>query len=211
MTVQERAAGGLAQVPTGNTTDKYGTRNPIQRRLVARFIAAMEELFDAAAPGSVLDVGCGEGVLTEQMADRLNGGRIVGVDLDDPKLQAEWQARQRPNLSYMPVPAERMPFEAGEFEMATALEVLEHVEDPEHVLGEMARIASSRLLVSVPREPIWRMVNIARGAYLTDWGNTPGHLNHWSRRTFLDLVGRYGEVEQLRSPFPWTMTLIRLR
>lgn len=209
MSAQEQT-GGMVSVPTGNTTDKYGTGNPIQRRLVARFIATMEVLFDAAAPSSVLDVGCGEGVLTEQMADRLNGGRIVGVDLDDPKLRAEWESRRRPNLTYMPVPAEQMPFADGAFELVSALEVLEHVTDPDHVLGEMARIASRQLLVSVPREPVWRMVNVARGAYLRSLGNTPGHLNHWSKRAFLELCSRHGELAEVRSPFPWTMVLVRL-
>ncbi len=66
------------------------------------------------------------------------------------------------------------------------------------------------LLVSVPREPLWRALNVARGAYIRDLGNTPGHLNHWSRRSFEALLGRYGEVVQARSPFPWTMLLVQV-
>ena len=66
------------------------------------------------------------------------------------------------------------------------------------------------LLVSVPREPLWRALNMARGAYLTDLGNTPGHVNHWSRRGFEALLSRHGEVVETRSPFPWTMTLVRV-
>jgi hypothetical protein len=49
----------------------------------------------------------------------------------------------------------------------------------------MARCAERHLLVSVPREPLWRMLNMARGAYWPALGNTPGHLNHWSRRSFV--------------------------
>ena len=66
------------------------------------------------------------------------------------------------------------------------------------------------LLVSVPREPLWRALNMARGAYLKDLGNTPGHLNHWSKRGFVQLLSRYGNVVEARSPFPWTMLLVRL-
>ena len=36
----------------------------------------------------------------------------------------------------------------------------------------------------MPREPLWRGLNMARGAYLKDLGNTPGHVNHWSKRSF---------------------------
>ena len=74
----------------------------------------------------------------------------------------------------------------------------------------MARVSSSWILVSVPREPLWRGLNMARGAYWRDLGNTPGHLNHWSKREFAGLLRRYGEVVELRSPFPWTMALVRV-
>jgi SAM-dependent methyltransferase len=176
---------------------------------MANFEATLEELFTAAAPTSLLDVGCGEGVLTHQWAQRIDG-RVVGIDLDDPLLHAEWQGRQAPNLEYMVMKAERMPFEDGEFDVASAIEVLEHVPDPEHTVAEMARVADRWLLVSVPREPLWRGLNMARGAYLKDLGNTPGHLNHWSKRSFVELLSRHGEVVQARSPFPWTMLLVRL-
>ena len=207
-----RVEGGTAvavDVPTGNTYDKYGSTNPVVRRLMARFEQDMFELLDRAAPASILDVGCGEGVLTEQWADR-TPGRVVGIDLDDPKLRAQWAQRDRPNLEFHTGDGHTLPFRDGEFEAATAMEVLEHVPDPAAVLGEMARVASRWVLVSVPREPLWRGLNIARGAYVRELGNTPGHLNHWSKRSFASLIGGYGEIVELRSPPPWTMALLRV-
>jgi 2-polyprenyl-3-methyl-5-hydroxy-6-metoxy-1,4-benzoquinol methylase len=194
---------------TGNTYDKYGSTNPVVRRLMAGFEAALEDLFTAAAPDSLLDVGCGEGVLTQKWAARIEGP-VVGIDLDDPALHAEWEKRTAPNLSYRVMKAENLPFADGEFDVATAIEVLEHVPEPEHTVAEMARVAHRFLLVSVPREPLWRALNMARGAYLSDLGNTPGHLNHWSKRSFVELLSRHGEVVEARSPFPWTMLLVRL-
>jgi hypothetical protein len=88
--------------------------------------------------------------------------------------------------------------------------VLEHVTDPEHTVAEMAHVARSHLIVSVPREPLWRALNMARGAYLRDLGNTPGHVNHWSRRGFVELLSRHGEIIEIRSPFPWTMIFLRV-
>jgi SAM-dependent methyltransferase len=195
---------------TGNTYDKYGSTNPVVRRLMSTFERTLGDLWTRADPQSVLDVGCGEGVLTHQWAQALGDRRIVGIDLEDPHLQAEWATRQRPNLEYRVTKAERMPFEDGEFDLASAIEVLEHVPDPEHTVAEMARVASRWLLVSVPREPLWRGLNMARGAYLKDLGNTPGHLNHWSKRSFVSLLSRHGEVVEACSPFPWTMLLVRL-
>lgn len=199
-----------ADVPTGNTFDKYGSQNPAVRRMMNGFHRTLDELYAKAAPESILDVGCGEGVLTVEWAERLREGRIVGIDLDDPKLKAEWAGRVRPNLEFRCEEATRLSFEDGEFDLACAIEVLEHVPDPETTLAEMARVARRRLLVSVPREPLWRGLNIARGAYVREWGNTPGHVNHWSKRAFVSLLGRYGTVEEARSPFPWTMLLVRV-
>ena len=196
------------QVPTGNTFDKYGSTNPVVRRLMAGFHGALDELWERARPESVLDVGCGEGVLTLEWAQRLGHRRIVGIDLDDEKLRAEWRQRSRPNLEFRAEEATSLSFADGEFDMAAAIEVLEHVPDPEATVAEMARAARRWLLVSVPREPLWRGLNMARGAYWRSAGNTPGHVNHWSKRGFVELLGRYGTVEETRSPFPWTMLLV---
>ena len=176
---------------------------------MAGFERTLDELFRQAAPTTLLDVGCGEGVLTHKWAQRLEG-RVVGIDLEDPAIQAEWATRQAPNLEYKIMKAENLPFGDGEFELASAIEVLEHVPDAAHTVAEMARVArGGHLLVSVPREPIWRGVNMARGAYIKDLGNTPGHVNHWSRKAFVAMLERHGTVEEIRSPFPWTMLLVK--
>jgi 2-polyprenyl-3-methyl-5-hydroxy-6-metoxy-1,4-benzoquinol methylase len=198
-------------IVTGNTYDKYGSANPLVRRMMAGFEGALDELLERAEPGSLLDVGCGEGVLVHRWAQRLGEStRVVGIDLREESIQAGWAQRTAPNLEYRVMAAENLPFAENEFGLATAIEVLEHVPDPGHTLSEMARCAQRHLLVSVPREPLWRMLNMARGAYWHEFGNTPGHLNHWSKRGFVDLLSRYGEVVDLRSPFPWTMLLVRL-
>jgi ubiquinone/menaquinone biosynthesis C-methylase UbiE len=205
------ASGQVAEaVPTGNTFDKYGSTNPVVRRLMASFERALDELFSLAAPRSVLDVGCGEGVLTARWAERLGSGRVVGVDLDDPKLRAEWSHRTRRNLEFLAMEAGELRFGDGEFDLAGAIEVLEHVPDPDRTVAEMARVAGRHLLVSVPREPVWRALNVARGAYVRQLGNTPGHVNHWSKAAFVRMLGRHGDVREVRSPFPWTMALVEV-
>ena len=207
MTAVTRSADGTV---TGNTYDKYNARNPVARLLQRGFERNLEDLLDSTEPQSLLDVGCGEGVLTQRWANALAPRRVVGIDLDDPLIAAEWARRSAPNLTYIAQRAERMPFADGEFDVATAIEVLEHVPDPAHTLAEMARCAARHVLVSVPHEPLWRAVNMARGAYWRELGNTPGHVNHFSKSAIVALCARHGDVIETRSPFPWTMVLVRV-
>jgi 2-polyprenyl-3-methyl-5-hydroxy-6-metoxy-1,4-benzoquinol methylase len=197
-------------IVTGNTYDKYGSSNPVVRRLMANFERTLDELLARAEPRSLLDVGCGEGVLVHRWALAMPDRRLVGIDLEEESIQAGWAERRAANLEYRTMPADDLPFATGEFDLATAIEVLEHVPDPERTLAEMARCAERHLLVSVPREPLWRALNVARGAYIAQLGNTPGHLNHWSKRSFARMLSRHGQIVELRSPFPWTMLLVRL-
>src|SRR3982074_3969307 len=87
-------------VPTGNTFDKYGSANPVVRRLMAGFERDLHALFIRADPNSVLDVGCGEGILTARWAEQLGTRPVVGIDLEDPKLEAEWAKREPGTLAF---------------------------------------------------------------------------------------------------------------
>jgi ubiquinone/menaquinone biosynthesis C-methylase UbiE len=205
------ASADPGDIPTGNTFDKYGSTNPVVRRLMDGFEGTLEQLFTQAAPSSILDIGCGEAVLTSQWADRVAPGRVVGLDLDDPKLADEWAKRQRPNLELTTLDVTGgLPYGDNEFDLVCATEVLEHVPSPEQIVAEMARVSGKHLLVSVPHEPLWRILNVARGAYVKDLGNTPGHINHWTKRRFISMLAAHGEVIEARSPFPWTMLLVRV-
>ena len=88
-------------------------------------------------------------------------------------------------------------------------EVLEHLAEPRRALERLASISRRHCLLSVPREPLWRALNCLRGSYLGQLGNTPGHIQHWSRGAFLRLVGEYFEIVEVRSPIPWTVVLCR--
>ncbi len=208
---QAGAPAGAAEVPTGNTYDKYGSTNPVVRRLMEGFERDLFELLDRAAPSSIV-----RRRLRRGRPDRALGGADLRAasrasTSTTPSCASEWERRSRPNLEFHTGLGDRLPWTDGEFEAATAIEVLEHVPDPAAVLDEMSRVASRWLLVSVPREPLWRGLNLARGTYVRDLGNTPGHLNHWSKRGFARLLGRYGEIAELRSPLPWTMALVQIR
>ncbi len=98
---------------------------------------------------------------------------------------------------------------ADSAQLVVCCEVLEHLEQPEQALQKLAALANPHLILSVPREPLWSILNMARGKYWGALGNTPGHLQRWSQRRFVALVSRFVDVEEVRSPLPWTMLLAR--
>ena len=175
------------------------------RWLIARFLQEIDAAVLATAPGSILDVGCGEGIVTERMA-AVSGAATVGVDLGTEGLHGEWRRREGERLSFRPGSAYDLPFEDGSFDLVCALEVLEHLERPRAALAELARVSRVSVLVSVPREPLWRISHLLALRDVQSLGNTPGHVNHWSSGRFQQLVREYGEVVSFERPFPWLVT-----
>jgi ubiquinone/menaquinone biosynthesis C-methylase UbiE len=149
-------------------------------------------------------------VLTYQWAERLGEKPVVGLDLPDPKLEVQWRTRRRENLEFRAFAGGDLPFPDRSFDLAAAIEVLEHVPDPAAALRELRRVARGDVVLSVPREPIWRVANLARGKYWGDLGNTPGHIQHWSRSAFVRQVGAHFDVTTVHSPTPWTMVVARV-
>lgn len=195
-------------VPIGNTFDKYGSSNPLVRRMMSGFFAALDASLPTGRPDRVLEVGVGEGEVFDRVRERWPDVPYAAIDLPDDDLAAEWRGRDLPG-GFADIA--RLPFPDDAFDLVLAIEVLEHVPDPPAALAELGRVARADLVVSVPREPIWRAANMARGKYLGALGNTPGHVNHWSSRAFTDLVGTRFEVSEVRRPFPWTVVTARCR
>jgi 2-polyprenyl-3-methyl-5-hydroxy-6-metoxy-1,4-benzoquinol methylase len=191
----------------GNATEKYESRNPVTRRLLARFLAEIDAAVQEVAPAGILDVGCGEGVISERLAG-LTGAPTLGVDLGDPLLQAEWRQREGGVLSFEAASAYDLPFDDRSFDCVCAIEVLEHLERPGDALAEIKRVAGGAILLSVPREPLWRIAHLLAGRDVRSLGNTPGHINHWSARSFRRFVSGFGSVVRIRHPFPWTVILL---
>jgi SAM-dependent methyltransferase len=187
---------------SGNTYDKYASKNPIERRMMDGFFTALDRMLAGLQPEVVVEIGAGEGRITERLVARFPEATVVGLDLPDTNLAEEWDEIDVPMFFG---DATRMPFVDGSIDLVVGLEVLEHVPQPERALTDIARICRGTALLSVPREPIWRAGNMARGRYVRDWGNTPGHVNHWSARGFERFVGTRFDVEAVARPLPWTM------
>ena len=196
--------------PAGNYYDKYRTRNPIARWLMQGFLLDFDRLSSSIPSGPVLEVGCGEGELSMRLAAR--GHRVRGCDVSADVID---EARGRARSAGLAVEFWQCDIqdltEQDAAPLVICCEVLEHLRDPQAGLERLALLARPWLIVSVPREPLWRSMNMARGKYLGQLGNTPGHLNHWGRGAFLSQLGERFDIVETASPVPWTMALCKVK
>jgi SAM-dependent methyltransferase len=206
-----RPPAGPAMTIAGNVYPKYTTRNPLARLLVTNFTTTLRQLVWTSGSREVHEVGCGEGYLSLMLA--AEGLSVRGSDLS-PEVVSEARRRAAArglDLSFQVADLYKLEPRRDAAELVLCCEVLEHLPDPARALRILAGLARRYLIVSVPREPLWRVLNLVRGRYRRELGNTPGHLQHWSTPAFLALLQEHVEVVELCTPLPWTMALCRAR
>ncbi len=195
----------------GNHYDKYGSRNPIVRWLMNGFEQALDDLFRMADVESVHEIGCGEGHWTLKWLSE--GIAARGSDFSQQIISVAKENAARLQLPAQVRPASIYDLKAPEdgAELVVCCEVLEHLEQPGRAVEILSTLAKPWLLASVPREPIWCALNLARGKYVASLGNTPGHVQKWSARGFVRLLSERFEIVAIRTPLPWTMVLAKVR
>lgn len=193
----------------GNVFDKYHSSNPVARLLVRNFMETMTRMLEPLPVKHILDIGCGEGYVLDTLSQRLKPDKAEGIDVvPDVVCQAR---RTYPHVPFSVASAYHLPYAAKSIDLVVMSEVLEHLDDPKRALKEVGRVTSRFCLFSVPHEPVWRMLNMMRLQYLGEMGNTPGHLQHYSTKTFLAALCEQFHVRQFNKPFPWLMALCERR
>ena len=188
-----------------NFSEKYASKNPISQKLISGFKKSLATLLTDITFNELLDVGCGEGVMLYNMQTILKKKICNAIDLEEKNIN---DAKINfPNCNYKVNSIYHIDYPENSMELVTCLEVLEHLDNPELGLKELHRVTQKHAILSVPREPIWRLMNMARFKYWSGLGNTPDHLNHWSTKSFIKFISPYFKVEKVLQPLPWTMVL----
>jgi len=193
----------------GNLYDKAHTKNPIARMLCQGYLRALDELLSPMDAGNILEVGSGEGLIVEHLWRAFPASGLMAIDLS---FGMACMTRDRiPATQSMCASASELPFPTRSFDLVLCVEVLEHLEEPGRAAQEIVRVGKGNVILSVPREPIWRILNALRGAYLRDLGNTPGHVQHWTAGEFIRFAHHHLEVDRICFPFLWVMISGRIR
>lgn len=193
-------------------TGKYESSGRISRWLVDRFYDGVRQLLvPALQPGDrVMEVGSGAGYSAQRLVSWLQPDQsFLGSDVG-ASLVAKARLRN-PDTTFVQQSVYDLAVPDKSVDVVVMLEVLEHLERPEQALIELRRVARRRVVLSTPREPIWCALNLARGKYMRDWGNTPGHIQHWTSRGLRRAAGGQFRVLDRRQPLPWTILLLEPR
>ncbi|MDW6091566.1 class I SAM-dependent methyltransferase [Vibrio rhizosphaerae] len=209
-----KISGGAKEngVVIGNSYDKYSSNNPIVKWMMKGFESTLSDFVIKSSPNSIHEIGCGEGYWVLKWNQQ--GLSARGCDFSSEVIDiAKENAKSYNLLPSLFTCRNIYDLEANQdsADLVVCCEVLEHIDNPEKGLEALQRIVKNDLIISVPREPLWCLLNMTRGKYISRLGNTPGHIQHWSKSSFINLVSKYFDVIDIRSPLPWTMLLCRSR
>jgi len=199
-------------IVVGNAYDKYGSRNPIVRRIMSGFHTALDTYVEQSSPGTIHEVGCGEGYWV--MEWNRKGISARGSDFSEKVIDIARSNAREAGLAedvYTVRSVYDLDPAVDNADLVVCCEVMEHLEEPEKALEALRGVVSKNLILSVPREPLWCALNLSRGRYIRALGNTPGHVQHWSAPGFVKLVEKYFAVSSISKPLPWTMLFCQPR
>jgi SAM-dependent methyltransferase len=186
---------------SSSNQQKYESGNPVVQRLLGRFLDRVVGLAAAQAPRTVVDLGCGEGLVAERVLAQVPGVEYRGIELS---AEAAAEARRNaPAASVRVGDIRRVAAEPGWADVSLCLEVLEHLDDPRPALRRIAEWTGGLALISVPWEPFFRGGNLLRGKYLDRLGNHPEHVQHFGPRSLKRLLETEFAVVEIETCFPW--------
>lgn len=193
-------------------SEKYTSTGKVGGFLVNSFYKQITSLIKIIEDDitSVLEVGAGQGYSTERIMSVLPPE--VTFEASEYELEQVEIAKQRlPDIEFKQESLYELDRTNSSIDLILCLEVLEHLESPEQALEELKRVANKYVIISTPREPLWCFLNMCRGKYLADYGNTPGHIQHWSSNKLKKLLSKHFDVIDTRLPIPWQMHLLKKR
>ena len=130
---------------------------------------------------TLLDVGCGPGTVTVDLAERLTQGSVVGVDASDDVLESARglaDAHGTKNISFEHANAYELPFEDDSFDVVFAHQLLQHLSDPVAALREMRRVVKPGGFVAVRDADYEAMTWYPESAELTEWNMLYHEVTH---------------------------------
>jgi len=188
--------------------DRHTCGGRLARWHLKSFNEAIYQLVVQSGARTVLDAGCGEGFVAAYFAQRNPVLQLTGIDCSP---EAIVYARQHFGqfASFLVGNVLHLPYADDAFDVVVCSEVLEHVADWDRALAELVRVARTHVVVTVPHEPYFKILNDAARA--VGFCQDPGHVNFWSGTAFRKMISaRFSSVVFQRKHLIYQLALGRL-
>lgn len=201
-------------------SESYHLRSSlIIRWIERRRVRAVLDFLDARPEDTVLEVGCGAGVVLEQVP----AGFLIGADLAATMLpRAKRRLSHRP-AGVLQAAAEQLPFASRSQHKLYCTEVIEHVLEPQALVRELARVATREaiVIITIPNEKLIeqaksRIIRLGLARWFLQGSHdsapgydSPGDANEWHLHQFdlallQEIIAGSLDIVALRAvPFRW--------
>ena len=173
------------------TSDKEGFANlPPQRN--ARETNRIISIFRPYARGRVLDVGCGDGSLSNGIFQLPGVTEVVGIDISDRAIRIAQS--KYPHIKYKVGQVTDLPFESNFFDVVTAIELIEHVCDTQKMFKEFSRVLKTNgyLVITTTDFNLLKRVAIALLYWDKYFYPTNPHIRFYSKKSLDGILCKFG-------------------
>lgn len=186
---------------------KYKTKNILKRKMIEKFKRKILSILDNYdLKYTILDVGCGEGFISNYIYKTGKHRLITGIDID--KGAIDFAKGNNKCINYM-VGDVNKTSSNKKYDIVMALEILEHLENPDKTLKNIMSLSKRQVIISVPNEPFFSLGNLLSLKNVKRFGTPSEHINIWTKKKFIQFLesNNIRDYKLYRS-FPWLIIVI---
>ena len=190
----------------GDMSDKYYRFST--RWITGLFIRNIIDQLHKYSPESILDAGCGTGYIANEIKKSFNG-TIISFDLDKNRLSI---ANKYFGLETIIADINCLPFKDNVFDIALAIEIIEHLPNNKNAFAELRRVVKSAVIITVPNDPYFMIANFLRGKNLKTFGNPRDHICHFNKNLLkLALSPHFSLIEIKNNAIFWLTAVVSVK
>ena len=185
---------------------KHTRKDPITKWAIGKFNELLYSYVNKIKPKKILDVGCGEGFTLKYLTKK---GKFSLHGIDSSKEAIRLARKIAPKSRLRVGDVTKLPFKGNSFDIVLLLEILEHLENPKKIIKEVKRLAKKAVIISVPREPYFRIIEVIINPII---GGLPsGHINFWNSKKFEKLISEEFKKYEIARTTIWQMALCYIK
>ena len=188
--------------------EKHNTSNPLFKKLLTKFAEDINKLIsnlNLKEASTILDAGCGNGFLMKSLKEKNMNLQFSGLDILEESVKYAKQLNK--DCKFIVGSVQAIPLKENSVDLIICSEVIEHLNNPEKALEEIKRTTKKYAIICVPHEPFFTIANLLRLKYPKTFGNYPGHIQRFGRKSLSKLLKKYFTKVSIKNSTFWLIAL----